>query len=501
MVDIVVHRYDGALKAEHGTGRNMAPFVETEWGPEAFAIMADLKALVDPENIINPGVILNCNSDAHIRDLKSMPEVEPEVDKCIECGYCEPKCPSRDLSLSPRQRIVVRRAMQQMKDDANYSEMYSSLERDFPYMAIDTCAVDGLCAVSCPVDIDTGSLIKRFRQAGHSNVAQWIALFMASNFRAVEVAARLALGSGHVLQSVAGTGTMVALTRALDSLADLISGEPFWKWSREMPHPRKGRLPRQAVRMPDAVYFPACINRIMGALPGEPSEVSAMQAMIRITRRAGVRLLVPPNLEGNCCGVPFSSKGFDAAHRLIANRTIESFFRWSNGGAVPIIIDTSPCAYGLKTGRAFLTPANQVKFDKLKIEDSIEFVVDHVLPRLTVRNRIGRVSIHPVCSVVKMGLVGKLTQVSNACSGEIIVPRDAGCCGFAGDRGFLFPELTASATAAEACQVKQRKCDAYVSSSRTCEIAMTRATGEIYRSYLNLLDDASSCDLADTRRT
>jgi D-lactate dehydrogenase len=494
VVSLVVHRYDGALKAEHGTGRNMAPFVESEWGPEAFAIMRELKTLIDPENLLNPGVILNPHSDAHIRDLKLMPEVEPEIDKCIECGYCEPKCPSRDLTLTPRQRIVVRRTMERLSKRADGLEMRAALDRDFPYMVLDTCAVDGLCATSCPVDIDTGTLTKRFRAARHSSMAQRVALAIAHSFSAVEDGARLALGAGHLVQTLVGSGAIISLTRALDFLSRRIAGEPFWKWSAEMPHPRKGRVPSQVELNPDAVYFPTCISRIMGALPGEADDASVMDTLLSIAHSAGVRLTVPNDVQGHCCGVPFSSKGFDRAHDATTNKTIESFFRWSNGGAVPIVLDTSPCTYGLKTCRSHLTPENQERFDRLRILDSIEFVSEFILPKLTVRRRVHRVAVHPVCSVVKMGLTDKLTQVMKACSEEVVVPRDAGCCAFAGDRGFLFPELTASATETEASQIRQQPCDAYFSSSKTCEIGMTRATGHVYRSYLHLLDYGSRMD-------
>ena len=162
LVELVVHRYDGALKAEHGTGRNMAPFVETEWGSDAYQIMRQLKQLADPDNLLNPGVIINADRKAHLADLKRIPSVEPEIDKCIECGYCEPKCPSRDLTLTPRQRIVVRREMARQQE-AGGSPLWNALDREFPYMALDTCAVDGLCATACPVNIDTGTLVKRFR--------------------------------------------------------------------------------------------------------------------------------------------------------------------------------------------------------------------------------------------------------------------------------------------------------------------------------------------------
>src|SRR5664279_922970 len=164
VVELVVNRYDGALKAEHGTGRNMAPFVETEWGSEGYEIMRRLKQLADPHNLLNPGVIINSDPRAHLEDLKRIPTIEPEVDKCIECGYCESKCPSRELTLTPRQRIVVRREMARLQDEKESSELYTALDREFPYAALDTCATDGLCATACPVSIDTGQLVKRFRR-------------------------------------------------------------------------------------------------------------------------------------------------------------------------------------------------------------------------------------------------------------------------------------------------------------------------------------------------
>ena len=160
VVCLVVERYDGALKGEHGTGRNMAPFVEKEWGAESYRIMKRLKEMADPENLLNPGVIINPDPKAHLKELKPMPAVEEEVDKCIECGYCEVKCPSRDLTTTPRQRIVVRREMARLQSGRGNAELLAALESDFPYAALDTCAVDGLCATACPVGIDTGRLAK-----------------------------------------------------------------------------------------------------------------------------------------------------------------------------------------------------------------------------------------------------------------------------------------------------------------------------------------------------
>ena len=487
MVRLVVTQYDGALKGEHGTGRNMAPFVETEWGPEAYAIMRRLKELVDPDGLLNPGVILNPDPKAHLADLKSLPEVEDEVDKCIECGYCESKCPSQDLTLTPRQRIVVRREMMRLKEQGGDPEIARALEATFPYMALDTCAVDGLCATACPVSINTGDLTKRFRRLRHPEWAQDLARRLAEHFALLEAPMRLGLWMGHTTQSLLGAGTMAGVTRAIRA----IIRQPFPQWSREMPRPASGQPPVTNKAGAQAVYFPACISRVMGHLPGEPAEMSLMEAFVTVASRAGRSMWIPADVEGACCGVPFSSKGYDQAHAVAANRAIERFWEWSDEGQLPIVVDTSPCTYGLTTCRPSLTAVNQGRFDRLKILDSVAFVHDEVLPRLTVRRRFRSVALHPVCSVVKMNLTGKLEAIARFCCDQVTLPVNAGCCGFAGDRGFLFPELTESATRREAAEVLEGQHEGFYSSSRTCEIGMTRATGQIYRSYIYLLEQAT----------
>lgn len=485
VVELVVKTYDGALKAEHGTGRNMAPFVEAEWGPEAKAVMEQLKDLVDPRRLLNPGVILNADPKCHLANLKPMPGVEEEVDKCIECGYCEPKCPSRELTLTPRQRIVVRREMARLETSRENPALLASLREAWPYMALETCAADGLCATACPVSIDTGQLTKRFRKAGHSRRAQQIALTVARNFATVEPLMRVALRSGHLVQNLLGPKVMPFITRALKAFG------ASHQWSPEMPKAAKAPLPRTSLEGAQAIYFPACISRMMGHLPGEPEDMSLVEALVKVSERAGMPVHIPRDVEGTCCGVPFSSKGYDEAHRYTVNRAIEKFWVWSQGGKLSIVMDTSPCTYGVLSSRAHLTPENQARFDALKILDSTAFAHDVLLPRLTVTRKVNRVALHPVCSLTKLNLVPKLEGVAKACADTVVVPRDAGCCGFAGDRGFTHPELTASATKHEAREVKAQAFDGHYASSRTCEVGMTRSTGEVYRSFLYLLEAAT----------
>jgi len=485
MVKLVVERYDGAVKAEHGTGRNMAPFVQTEWGREAYEIMRRLKELADPENVLNPGVIINPDRNSHLANLKQLPSVEPEIDKCIECGFCEPKCPSRELTLTPRQRIVVRREMARLRESDDGVELYSRLDRDFPYMALDSCATDGLCATACPVSIDTGQLVKRFRNIRASAGAHHRAARVAGNFGLTERMLHFGLRLGHAAERVIGIDGMQSLTHAMRGFL----GEDL-DWTPDMPH-AAGPIPRTDRARAKALYFPSCISRVMGHLPGEVNERSLMEVMVDLASRAGKPVYIPRDVRGTCCGTPFSSKGFSAAHSIAINGAIERFWRWSEQGRLPIVVDTSPCTYGFKNARSYLTEVNQSRFDSLKFVDAIEFVHDELLPALHIKAKSRSVALHPVCSVTKMGIGAKLEAIARACSDSVLVPADAGCCAFAGDRGFILPQLTQAATRLEAAEVKAKRPEECYSSSRTCEIGMTRATGKIYRSYMYLLEKAT----------
>lgn len=482
VVDLVVTRYDGALKAEHGTGRNMAPFVEAEWGREAYEVMRQVKALVDPDGLLNPGVIINDDPRAHLANLKSLPVVEEEVDRCIECGFCEPHCPSRDLTLTPRQRIVVRREMARTPGAA------ATLAPAFDYDGLDTCAADGMCAVACPVHIDTGQLTKRLRAVDHSAPARAIASWIARHFRGTERLVRTALRTGKRVDATFGAGTTAAATRLVARFAR--GTLPAWIEPMPVAAPP---LPATTGDGAAAVYFPSCVTRAMGALEGEVNPRSTADAFVTVAARAGLALTIPEGVGALCCGTPFSSKGFAEAHAVSINAAIDALWHASREGTLPVIVDTSPCTYGLRSLDG-LTPENRSRAARMQILDAVEYFASQVVPRLEVRRRSGTVTLHPVCSLVKMGLAPRLATIAAACSDRVFIPPSTGCCGFAGDRGWLVPELTASATAPAAAEVRAMPSDGCYSSSRTCEIGMTRATGKVYRSWIHLLDRATDPD-------
>ncbi len=488
VVDLVVHQYKGTLKAEHGTGRNMAPFVETEWGGEAYAIIRQIKEAVDPEGLLNPGVIVNADAEAHIRDLKELPTVEEEVDRCIECGYCEHRCPSRDITATPRRRIVIRRVLKGL-EMAGKRRDYDELLAQCQHEVLDTCAVDGLCATACPVDINTGDLVKRLRRENHSLAANRRALWVAKHFSIVENFVRAGLQMGHVINRVFGQRAMTRLTTALRRIIPAI---PLW--SMQMPKPPRLSVMQEADRnrLPEAkasvVYFPSCITRVMGTYPGK--EKNLVEAFLSVSQKSGIDVTLLKDIQGSCCSQVFGSKGFADAQRFTANRMIDLLWEDSRQGLLPVVTDVSSCAYTLQQLRPVLDASRKEKFDRLTILDTVDFLHDMVLPRVQIRQANRRIVLHPVCSLEKMHTVDKLVRVARACTTDVTVPLQSGCCGMAGDRGFLFPVLTASATAAEAAEVTTQSYDGYYSTTRTCEMAMSEAVTKNYESILYLVDES-----------
>jgi D-lactate dehydrogenase len=492
LVALVNGKYDGALKTEHGTGRNMAPFVETEWGAEAYAIMRDLKSLLDPDGMLNPGVLINPDPQAHITHLKSILPVSPVVDACIECGFCESKCPSRRLTLSPRQRIIVQREISRLKQVIGSSqeiskaeiELLSLLQTSYHYDGLETCAVDGLCATGCPVSINTGELTKQLRaeQVEGEKVASWI----SKNFSFVEKSAGLGVSAGHMAEKIIGAQGVKSLT----VFAEKLTRAPLPKWNRSIPYPPKNvGTPRELRSEKKFVYFPSCISRQLGMPPD--SRPPLTETLITISNRANVALEIPADVVGFCCGMPFSSKGYTAAYKSSLHKTIAKFWDWSEGGKYPIVIDTTSCAHTLRNCQDALSPEDFALYQQMDILDSIEFIHDTLLPQLIIHTVDEDVALHPNCSARKLGLDGKLLSIAQRCARSATVPLNLGCCAFAGDRGLLFPELTASATEKESAEVLSHEYGGYYSSNITCEIGMTEATGKNYIGIVYLVERAS----------
>ena len=231
LADLVVNRFNGSLKAEHGTGRNMAPFVEKEWGTAAYEIMKRIKNIFDPNNKINPDVLINPDPKAHLKNLKPMPESHSIVDKCMECGFCEPHCVSEGLTLSPRQRIVIAREISRLEETNEDAQRLAAIRKDVSYQLDETCATDGLCALACPVHIDTGKFVKTWRANELSDGNKKVAAYIGSNMAGTTAIMRTGLKMVSFFHSILGTTIMTALSNGFH----FITFGKVPKWIPEMP--------------------------------------------------------------------------------------------------------------------------------------------------------------------------------------------------------------------------------------------------------------------------
>ncbi|MFG2750469.1 FAD-binding and (Fe-S)-binding domain-containing protein [Streptomyces xanthophaeus] len=482
---LTVERFDGSLKAEHSTGRNMAPYLELEWGPAATELMWRTKRTVDPDGVLAARVLLDRDPRAHLRGLKTIPRVEAVADPCIECGFCEPTCPSEDLTTTPRQRIVLRREMMRQQPG---SPVLGELLDAYGYDAVDTCAGDSTCKLACPVGIDTGALMKDFRHRRHGPREERAAALAAQRFGAVEAAARLAVAAAAKLTGLVGDRPLEALTGAARKAVrpDLVP-----RWLPQIPGAAARRLPATERVGAAAVYYPACVNRIFGGPRDRPGP-SLPEAVVAVSQRAGLPVWIPRDVTGTCCATIWHSKGYDAGNRLMANRIVEAAWGWTAGGRLPLVVDASSCTLGIAHEVVpYLTEDNRALHAELRIVDSVVWAAQDLLPHLEIRRTVASAVLHPTCSMQHLGDEAQLRTVAGACAREVVVPADAGCCAFAGDRGMLHPELTASATAREAEEVTARAFDAYLSANRMCEVGMERATGRSYCSALLELERAT----------
>lgn len=535
VAEMVVGKYDGSLKAEHGTGRNMAPFVKYEWGEKTFGIMKRVKELFDPHGLLNPGVIFNDDPECFLKNFKALPvlkpwaddskAVEPELaeiykklNKCIECGFCEVNCLSCGFTLSSRTRIATQREITALRElpDPTASEQtrLRTLEKEYSYTGEQTCAGDGLCSTSCPMGINVADLTHQLRRvnmpAGSFGHGFWN--FVAGHYAGVKSGLRGALRMATAGETVLGDLAMSGLCRWLHnairiplwtpatpeaynipkSLRALVSSAVFGHDGASTVYAatepaRLGSLSKRpdsqtseaATGMPTVckvVYFPSCINQMMG-LPKHHHAVDKplVEEMVSLLGKAGYEVIFPENMSSLCCGTIWESKGMpEIADRKTAELE-EALWQASEQGRYPVLCDQSPCLHRMKH-----------KIKKMRLYEPAEFILGFLADRLDFHQTDTPVAIHLTCSMRLMDKTGKMIELAKMCSTDVVVPEGVGCCGFAGDKGMTHPELNKYALRKLKDQVKGIPVG--YSNSRTCEIGLATNSGIPYVSIACLVN-------------
>ncbi|WP_206483036.1 FAD-binding and (Fe-S)-binding domain-containing protein [Thalassotalea sp. G2M2-11] len=484
VVELVAIKLNGSLKAEHGTGRNMAPFVKTEWGEKAFNIMLEIKQLFDPQGILNPDVIISQDSDIHLKNLKQLPAIDPLVDKCIECGFCEVVCPSKDYTITPRQRIALQRRLTDLKQQENTVDnqtQIKALTRDYQFYGIDSCAATGMCSQRCPVGIDTGHYVKQLAAKQHTAMAHWRADFIAKHYAMMVKLMRAGLSVSSVAIKLLGPKFTDAIGRTMHKLG--AGYLPLWHAKYPQAAKRADTINSAENLLTDTdkkvVLFSSCANQMMGPQQGSQFEASFVDVCRSLFAKAGITLIVPEQNLAYCCGQPFESKGFFEQGEKKKNELLAYLDTVSNNGQWPIISDTSPCTLRLSDNNS-----------ARPIHDLAQYVAAHVLPELTIKQLLTPIALHVTCSAKKQGTAQYIRQIADACSATVVESEDVQCCGFAGDKGFFQPELNKKAL--QHTLPATKGCQSGISQSRTCEIGLSLNTGIEYQSFIYLLDKLST---------
>ena len=516
---LVVEGYDGSLKAEHGTGRNMAPFVKYEWGDKAYEAMKELKAIFDPDGLLNQGVIFNDDPDCFIKCLKPLPVLDYDFDKvpdgghylmdsslstaketieqvkrankCIECGFCEVNCMSCGLTLSSRMRIAVQREIRHLTATGSDPQRLATLKKQYKYYGDQTCATDGLCSTSCPMKINTGELTHIIRQMdmNDSPMRYKIGEFAANHMAGIKSGLRVVLDVAHVAHVTLGPSLMTSVCRGMNKM-----GLPLWTTAMPKKHrqPKKSDLTQFIIEKSiphheekhsplKVVYFPSCINQTMGQSKHGGKIHDLVDEVIQLMAKAGFEVIFPEGMERMCCGQIWESKGMlDIADRKSAELEA-ALWKASEEGRYPVLCAQSPCLHRMKK-----------VMHKMKLYEPAEFIMTYLVPRLDFHPIDRPIALHITCSTRQMGVADDLINLAMMCSTKVLLPEGVGCCGFAGDRGFTFPELNRYGLRKLRPQIEANHIEVGYSNSRTCEIGLETNTGIPYMSIVYLVNECTT---------
>ena len=486
--ELVVKKYDGSLKAEHGTGRNMAPYVEYEWGTKAFNVMKRIKSLFDPQSILNPGVIFNDDPECCFKNFKALPLLKPaedapeetirayaKINKCIECGFCEVNCVSCGFTMSSRTRIVLQREMERLRQTGENPQLLTQLQKQYSYQGEQTCAGDGLCSMSCPMGINVGDLTHEVRRQNMGKTANAVGEFVADNFHGVKTALRGVLKMASLGHELLGDKGMGAVAKGIHAV-----GLPLWIPAMPKAYNAAKKLTKTSGSSDKVVYFPSCLNQTMGTDKASKGMRPLAEEMIALLQKAGYEVIFPENMDSLCCGTIWESKGLPEIALKKTKQLEDALWEASEHGKYPVVCDQSPCLHRMKQ-----------HITKVQLYEGAEFIWKFLKDRLTFTQTDTPVALHLTCSTKLMKIDRIIHDLACLCSSKVLVPEGVGCCGFAGDKGMTHPELNAYALRKLRKQIQERGIEVGYSNSRTCEIGLQTNSGIPYRSIVYLVNSCT----------
>ena len=467
-----VSGFGGSLKAEHGTGRMVAPFVEMEWGKKAYEINRRIKAIFDPERILNPDVMITDDPDVYKKNLKAQCVIDDAFTICMECGFCEKHCPSRNLTLTPRQRIALLRETKRLENEGNFT-LASELRKGYEYFGVDTCAACSMCKGLCPLSIDTAQIALSMRRIDPP--APELAKKIYDNFSTTLQMCR----AGVSLEGIAGSIiTQKAISKITEGLHGVTGITPYVPKTTPKANRYKLKNRIKPTNFEKVVYFSTCANRAFKPNQGYDDDRSLQQVVESLCNKAHIDIIYPKHIENLCCGLSFEN--YDDVHERAVKDLHDALMKASQNGKYPIVIDHSACF-----NHAFK------HMPDLEINDISEFLCKYVVPHLDIEKCDERVIVHKQCKIKSLNKSQYIEDLARLCTDHVFNIKSFACDGFAGQKGFFTPELNKSATKDLAGEIAEYGATLGVSSSSTCEIGLGENGGIPFVGVAFLLDRCS----------
>ena len=441
--DLVI-AYGGAVSSEHGDGLVRSEWNEKVFGPRLYEAFKAVKAVFDPNGIMNPGkIVANQKMTDNLRfgpayqaeeintyfDFSGDGGFSRSIELCNGVGACRKKlvgtmCPSYIATLdeehSTRGRAnVLRAALSGKLDDEGFTSRRV-------YEALDLCLECKGCKGECPSNVDMAKM--KYEFLAHYYEKNGLPL-RNRLFGRIETLNRLGSAfaplSNRVLnhpwhKRILERAIGVDMRRSLPEFAE----ETFEQWFYQR-GPAKGGNGRDG---PTVVFFPDTFINY--------SEPHIGIAAVEVLERAGYRVVLAEPRA--CCGRPLISKGMLRQARAAAEYNVAQLARYVDRGWAIVGCEPS-CVMTFRDDYRDLLDDPRAA----RLADGM-FMIDEFLARehaagrlsLPVRPTEGKISLHGHCQQKAIAGTGSTAASLEMVPGYEVTTLNTGCCGMAGSFGY-----------------------------------------------------------------